>query len=164
MLIVGKTLKPHGVKGEIKVKSFMDSPENFKAIKYLIIDNENFAVENVKIGGDFVILKLKDINDRDFAEKYCNFEIKIKKEDAPKLSEGRYYIVDLLGCEVFLEGEFLGILKDIYQYGSADVYSINGQKNVMFPLVNNVINNINIVEKKIFLNNEEFQKVAVYED
>lgn len=164
MLIIGKVLKPHGVRGSLKVQSFMDTPYAFSDIKSLFINNNEYKVEKVQPSNNSVIIKLTDLNSFEDAEKFRNAEIVINKDDAPDLPEGRFYIEDLIGCEVFMDNKSAGKLVDVLQYGSADIYCVEGAKKFMFPYVGDVVQNIDIKNKTITLNKEEFQKVAVYED
>jgi 16S rRNA processing protein RimM len=162
-VLIGKITRPHGVRGGVKVESFMDTPYAFSAIKEVEINGVFYKVERVQAGAP-LILKLAGINSIEDAEKLRNQQIFINKEDAPPPDEDRYYIEDLLGCEVLLDAKSIGKLSDILQYGSADIYCIKGEKNIMFPYVGDVIEKIDIEKKEIVLNSEEFKKVAVYED
>lgn len=164
MLIIGKVIKPHGIRGSIKVQNFMDSPYAFSKINEMCIDSHYYNVESIRTNNDFAIVKLKNIDSIESAEKLRNQNILIQREDAPNPEEGRYYIDDLLGLDIYIKDKHIGILDDILQYGSADIYCIKGDKNIMFPFVGNVIENIDTKNKKILLNETEFLKVAVYED
>lgn len=164
MLIIGKVLKPHGVRGGLKVKSFMDTPYAFSEIKKVFINEIEYEVEGMQPSANFVIINLARINSIEEAEELRNAKIFINRGQAPKLPKGRYYIDDLLGCEVFINENSAGKLYDIIQSGAADIYCVEGKKKFMFPYVGNVIKNIDIENKKISLNKQELGKVAVYED
>ncbi|MDD4316220.1 MAG: ribosome maturation factor RimM [Clostridia bacterium] len=162
-MLIGKVSKPHGVKGGIKVESFMDTPYAFSAIKEVEINATVYKIEKAQVGQP-LILKLSGVDTVEAAEKLRNAQIFINKERAPQPPDGRYYVDDLIGCRVLLEGEVVGELTDILQYGSADIYCVSGAKNFMFPYVGEVIAKIDIASKEIVLNEREFDKVAVYED
>ena len=83
-----------------------------------------------------------------------NYYIQVKRETLGEPDEGTYYIADLIGIDVYSdEGKFLGILEDIYNTGSNDIYVVrekNG-KQILLPAINDVIKEINIKDKKILV-------------
>lgn len=164
-LKIGEVLKPQGIKGEIKVKSFFDVPEDFSGLSSLTIDNIDYLVTGVRIREGFVYLRLKGVDSIESAELLRGKVLEIARESAPKLPDGRFYIEDILGLEVEDEtGIRLGVLNDVSQYGAADIYSVKGEKNFMFPALNSVIKKIDIGGRKIVLDGSELLKVAVYEN
>lgn len=164
MLAVGKILKAHGIRGDVKAESYMDAPDLFSKLKTVYIDGKPYDVERARAMGGFVLLKLKNVDTMNDAELLKNKELSALKSELPTPKEGRYYIDDLIGCTVS-DGETIGVLDDIYQFGSADVYVVkNGEKTVMFPYLESVIEKIDVENKQIFVVKSEFMKVAVYED
>jgi 16S rRNA processing protein RimM len=110
-------------------------------------------------------VRLEGIDTRDAAEAFRELEFSVDRESRPKLPEGGYFVVDLLGSEVFAGEEPLGSLIDIMKCGSADVWRVGGgKKSFMFPAIGAVIKEVDIAAKKILLDPEELKKVAVYED
>lgn len=162
-MLIGRITRPHGVRGGVKVESFMDTPYAFSAIKEVEINDVTYKIETAQTG-EPLVLKLSGIDSIEAAEKLRNAQIFIKKQHAPEPEDNRYYIEDLLGCDVLLGTKKLGKLTDILQYGSADIYCVSGEKSFMFPYVGEVIEKIDIDKKEIYLNDNEFKKVAVYED
>lgn len=166
MLEVGKILKAHGIKGDVKVECFTDSPDALKGIKRFYVEGQEYKAERVKPFGAFALIKLVGIDDMNLAETLRNKTLSAKKEDMPEPNDGAFYIDDLIGCSVFDDsGIRHGIVEDILQYGSADVFLLreNG-KTIMFPHLKKVVKEIVIKEKRIVVFKEEFDKVAVYED
>ncbi len=165
MLVVGKILKAHGVRGDVKAESYMDAPNLFSKLKTVYIDGKPIVVERARSSGGFALLKLVGVDTMNDAEALRNKELFAKKEDLPKPQEGRFYIDDLLGCSVTDGVAVIGVLDDIYQYGSADVYVVKSNgATIMFPLIDGVAENIDVKTKVITVNRAEFDKVAVYED
>lgn len=161
-LLVGEILKPQGIRGEVKIKPFTDSAEDFRAYKRIFLDDAEYKVLSVRVGDGAVYLGLKGVPDRNAAELLRGKQVIVLREDAPQPEEGRYYIVDLLGSEVVTEdGEVLGVLTNVQQ-ASSDIYTIerNG-KEILFPAVKGVITQIGLEEKKITVNKKRFQEVAV---
>lgn len=163
-MLIGKVLKPQGIKGEIKVTSYLDSVEGFKKIKSIIINNTTYQIENCRLSGTIAYLKLKGIDSINTAETLRDSDVTIRGEDKPKLPQDRFYIDDLIGCDVYADDDYLGKLEEILQYGSADIYVLSGKDAVSFPAIKKAIKKIDISNKKIELIKEEFEKIAVYQD
>ena len=162
MLLIGMILKPQGIRGELKVKPYTDDCEAFKGLKRVFLDGEEMKVLSVRGGAGTVFLGLKGVPDRNAAELLRGKEIWIPREEAPDPGEGRYYIADLLGSEIFTEeGELLGTLADVRQ-AATDLYTLNmNGKEVLFPAVKGVITALNVENKKITVDKKRFHEVAV---
>ena len=161
-LIVGEVLKPQGIRGEIKVKPFTDSPDDFKKIKAVFLGGEEYKILSVRTDSSAVYLGLRGVADRNAAELLRGKQVVIPREDAPALPEGRYYIADLLGSEVVTEeGTLLGTLTDI-RNAATDIYTITqGEKEILFPAVEDLIVSIDTENMKITVNGKRFNEVAV---
>ena len=97
-------------------------------------------------------MKLKGVNTPEEAELLRNYYLKVKREDEPELEEGTYYIVDLIGLDVYSdEGKLLGKLDDVFNSGSCDIYVVKDElgKQLLLPAISDVIKEINLDEKKI---------------
>jgi len=148
---VGQIGKTHGLKGEVKVFSLTDSLERFKKIKNVYIDGEIRKVEGCKLQSDKAILKIEGIDSIEQAETYRNKYLMVKREDAVKLPEDSYYVADLLECSVFEEGgEELGKIFDVISTPGNDVYWVKGNKEVLIPVLKDIVVSIDI-EKHIII-------------
>ena len=162
---IGIILKPHGVKGAIKVGPMTDDVARFKSLEKVYIDNKMYKVLNAQISPNEVILTLDGLADRNQAELFRNKEIQVEKADAVKLEEGRYFIVDIVGCEVFVEDKSIGKIDEVLQNGAADVYVIKSQdKECMVPALKKLLISVDTDNKKIVLDKKVFEEVVVYED
>lgn len=161
-LLVGEVLKPQGIRGEIKVKPFTDSAEDFKSFKRIFLDGVEYKILSVRAGAGEVYLGLRGVPDRNAAELLRGKKITVPRDEAPEPEEGRYYIADLLESEVFTEeGEKLGELVDIRQ-AATDIYTVkDGEKEILFPAVKGVIVQIDVEHKKITIDKKRFLEVAV---
>lgn len=165
MLLVAKGIKAHGIRGDIKVDCLMDTPNLLCAIKEVTVNGNSFKVENARPFGANALLKLVGVNTMEQAETFRNVEIYASRDTLPEPPENRYYIDDIIGSSVSIDGAVKGRLTDILQNGSADVYVVlMGKEEVMFPCISGVIDKVDIDNKIIYINKEEFEKVAVYED
>ena len=163
-LVIAEILKPQGIRGELKVKTFTDFPEDVKEFGVVYIDGVEYKILSFRVGTDgFAYMGLRGVPDRNAAELLRGKKIEGDREDAPELEEGQYYIVDIIGlsCESE-EGEFLGTVKDIASL-SSDIYTIEkAGKSVLFPAVKGVVKKVDLENKKLIVDKKIFDEIAVY--
>ena len=165
MLKIGKAIRAHGVRGDIKIFYGLDQAE-IKSIKVIVLNGKKYPVEKISFGNGCAYLKLKGVDDRDIADALRG-DIFVDDDNRPKLPQGTYYIDDLVGLYVEVNDQKIGKLREILQYGAADVYcvdGIDGNKNFMFPHKLGVISKYDLANKRIILDSVELEKVAVYEN
>ena len=162
-LIIAEVLKPQGIRGELKIKTFTDQPEDVKAFKTLYIDNVPYKILSFRVGSDgAAYVGLRGIPDRNAAELFRGKKIEGDREDAPPLADGQYYLIDIIGlsCETE-EGETLGTVKDVSNLAS-DVYTIEkAGKSILFPAVKGVIKKVDLENKKLIVDKKIFDEIAV---
>lgn len=164
-IVIGNISKPQGVRGEVKITPLTDDAERFLKLKKVFVDDKEYAVDNSRVSPNGVYLKLKGIDDRNAAELLRNKDLTVLRQDAVKLDKDRYFIVDIIGCEVTTDGEKIGKLVDVLQYGAADVYVISTKKGrAMIPAIARILLDVDIENKKITLDKEAFDDLAVYEE
>ncbi len=162
-LVIAEVLKPQGIRGEIKVKTFTDAPENVKAFKTVYIDDKPYKILSFRVGNDgAAYLGLRGVPDRNAAELLRGKTLEGERDDGPLLEEGQYYIVDIIGlsCETE-EGETLGKVVDIRNL-SSDIYTIEkAGKRILFPAVKGVIKRVDLENKKLIVDKAIFDEIAV---
>jgi len=127
MFQVGVITTPHGVHGEVKVFPTTDDARRFKKLKQVLIDDgkRSLEIESVKFFKQFAILKFKDIDTMDDAQKLRQKSLMIERKDAVKLQKDEYFKADLLGMDIYDEEEKqIGTLTNILETGANDVYEI----------------------------------------
>lgn len=156
---IGQIVNTNGLKGIVKVNPFTDDVNIFEQIKYVYIELKDelkkVKIEQVRYNKNQVLLKLKGIDSIEEAEKYRTCYIKTEKKKQEELGEDTYYIVDLIGLNVFsTEGEMLGILEDVFPTGSNDVYVVkdNLGKQILIPAIADVVKEIDLKNKKMIIN------------
>lgn len=164
MPLIGKVVKAHGIRGDLKVKIFMDSPDCFVKIKKISINNKAYSVEKAKVDKGYVLLKITGVDDMTTAETFRDAEIFCERRELPKPKDNRYYIDDIMGCTFYADDDQIGKIVDILQYGSADVLVIRGEKKVMVPWLKSLCAEINIGEKMFRVKKEKFLEVVTDED
>jgi len=155
LLEVGQIVNTYGIKGFVKVNPLVDNNNQFKSLKTLYIQVKNnikeLQVEEVKFSKNQVLLKFKGIETIEQAEELRNYYLQAKRSDI-KLEKGAYFIVDLVGLEVYTEeGEILGTLKEVLQPGANDVYVVENEakQEILLPVIPDVIKQVDIEGKKI---------------
>jgi len=156
-LEVGKIINTHGLRGEVKIMTWTDYPEDFEKLDYVLAvqkgKESRLDIENIKYQKNNIIVKFKQLTVIEEAENYKNAVLKVPREALGELPEGVYYIADLLGCEVSDENGVIGILYDVFSTGSNDVYDIKreGKRNLLVPIIEGVLLNVDIDNKKILI-------------
>lgn len=161
-LLIGKVLKPQGIRGEIKLKYFTDEAKDIKKFPRVYIDGKEYKILSFRTDGEAVYLGLTGIADRNGAEFLRGKDVFADREDAPMPESGTYYIVDLLGSKVVTaDGKELGVLSKIVP-AATDIYTITkDEKEILFPAVGDLFVKISPEEKLIVLDEERFLQVAV---
>ena len=155
---IGQIVNTFGIKGFTKIIPWVNDVTRFEELKtvYIKIRKEikQLEIEEVKYHKNMVLLKFKGIETVEQAETLRNAILEIDRKDAIPLEEGEYFIVDLLESEVYSdEGEKLGILEDIYNTGSNDIYVVKNElgKSILLPGIPDVIKEVDIENKKIIV-------------
>lgn len=164
---LGKIIKPQGIKGEVKIDISSYDKDLFASLKEVYIDDKCYRIESKKNLVNGVFFKLEGIDDRNQAESFRGKIVCFDRGNMPKLPKGRYLISDIVGCEVVVDGKVAGMIKEILQYGSADVYVVEGtmgEKDFMFPCLKKVLKSVDVESKTIVLNKEILEQIVVYED
>lgn len=158
-LELGQIVNVKGLNGEVKVNSFTDDDSKFERIpKVFLKQKQNlteYEIEKVGYSKNQVILKFKNIDTVEEAEKLRNSYIVVDREILGKLPEGVYYIADLIGLDVYTESEeYLGKVDDIFNTGSNDVYVVKAENGIqkLLPGIDEVIKKIDLESNKIIVN------------
>ncbi len=161
-LTIGQITKPQGVRGEVKVKPYTDSAEDFACLKRIFIDGTEYKILSVRCAPGAVFLNLRGVADRNAAELLRGKEVVIPRDEAPDPGEGIYYIADILGSEVVTgEGEVLGKLAGVRQ-AATDIYTIEKDgKEIMFPAAAGVILDVDPKNLRIIVDKKRYEEVAV---
>ncbi len=165
-LAIGQAVKPHGIKGGIKVRVLSDYPDRFHDEKYIYrLQNNEYVkmnIQSVSGEGDSTILFLDGIKSREDVEAMRRELFYIKRSEAKPLPKGNYYISDLMGCKVLDTNEKeLGNIVDVMQAGAVDVYTVkkNG-KILLFPALKRLLIKVDIENKLIVVDAEVLKEVA----
>ena len=162
-LTIGKVLKPRGLKGELKIEIYSSDSARFSHLKRLKIDGIEYGIDRISPEGAIGYVSLEGIDTVEKAEALRGKLITANRNDLPKLPDGKYYIVDMIGLDVVVSGEVVGEVCDVLQYGSADVYVVkNGANSFSFPAISGLVKQVDLDLGKIVLDDMIFPRVVVY--
>ena len=165
-LIIGEILKPQGIIGEIKVKPYTDDEKRFYDLKRVFISGEEYTVLRARVA-DAVYLILKGVADRNAAELLRGKFLEVEREDAIELPDGNYFVVDVLGSDLVTEkGKVIGKVIDINTDARKDIYTVKciGGETMRFPLLKDLLVEIDTVNKKVVVYGKRLGEISVYED
>ena len=155
-LEIGQIVNTFGIKGMVKIKPFTDDIKRFDKLKTIYIENKKgrkeYEIEEVKYHKDMVLMKLKNVNTIEEAENFRQSYLLVDRKKEEPLEEGVYYIVDLIGLEVYTdEGELIGRVDDIFNTGSNDIYVVKDElgKQILFPGTDEVLKEVNLEKGRI---------------
>ena len=128
-ILVGKISNPHGIKGWVKVISFTDPIENILSYKQWIISDKEtektYYLEDSRVQGNKIVIKLENVNDRNDAALLKNLQIQVNRSDLPDLDQNSYYWEDLVDFNVIdIKGNHVGKVDSLFRTGSNDVLVI----------------------------------------
>ena len=162
-LTIGKVLKPRGLKGEIKIEIYSSDSARFSHLKRPKIHGIEYGIDRISPEGAIGYVSLEGIDTVEKAEALRGKLITANRNDLPKLPDGKYYIVDMIGLDVVVSGEVVGEVCDVLQYGSADVYVVkNGANSFSFPAISGLVKQVDLDLGKIVLDDMIFPRVVVY--
>lgn len=157
-LEIGQIVNTFGIKGMVKVMPFTENIERFSKMKTVYVknkkENKKYEIEEVKDHKNMVLIKFKGIENPEQADLLRQSYLLVDRADEEPLEEGTYYIVDMIGLEVYTEeGELLGILEDIFNTGSNDIYVVKNElgKQILLPSIPDVIKKIDMPNKKVIV-------------
>lgn len=161
-LVIGKIVKPQGIRGEVKVLPYTDGADTFIGLKRVYIEGTEYKILHARVGDGAAYLSLRGVPDRNAAELLRDKELTLPREEAPEPEEGSYYIADILASEIVTDtGKVLGTLKDVRQ-AATDIYTLETEKgDVLFPAAVGVVLSVDIANKKITVSEKRFKEVAV---
>ena len=159
-LNVGKIVNTQGIKGEVRVISTTDFPEErYKKGAVLTLFQEKKApieltVKSHRKHKKFDLLSFEghpSIND---VEKYRDGILKVSKEETIELPENEFYYHEIIGAKVVEEnGNELGKIKEIISPGANDVWVVQRpkKKDVLLPYIDSVVKTVDLENGVIYV-------------
>ncbi|MBQ8123622.1 MAG: 16S rRNA processing protein RimM [Ruminococcus sp.] len=141
-LEAGKIVTTHGIRGEVKIMPYTDSPELLAEFDRLFLGKEHkeVIISRSRVFKTTVIAKIEGIDTPEEAEKLRNKMLYMHRDDL-ELDEDTYFVADLIGLEVkdADTGAVYGKIADVMQTGANDVYVIKGEREYLVPAIADVV-------------------------
>ncbi len=132
----GEIVTTHGVKGEMKVLPWVDSPDILCEFDRVRIGGTEYKVETCRIQKSCNLLKLTGIDTMEDAQAMRGKTVELYRED---IDDEVIFAAELIGVEVFCNGEKLGAITDVLDYPGNSVYVVKGKHEYMIPAVKQFI-------------------------
>lgn len=163
IITIGRVLRPHGLKGEMKVEPITDNLTQFSSLKKIYIDNIEYKILSSKLRQGYIYLVVDGINDCNQVDKLRNKFVARERTEDTNL-QGEYYQVDLINCNIVDEnGKLLGKVTSLDDYGSATVVTYIGKLGEFsFPYVmNDIVTSVDLSNNIIYVNSQRLNEVQV---
>lgn len=142
-LEAGKIVTTHGIRGEVKIMPYTDTPELLAEFDRLFIgkNKDELYIERSRVFKNMVIAKIEGVDTPEAAEKLRNKLLYMHRDDL-ELDDDTYFIQDLIGLEVrdADSGRVYGVIADVMQTGANDVYVVKGEdREYLVPAIADVV-------------------------
>ena len=135
-LEAGEIVTTHGVRGELKVLPWSDSPEFLCDFKRVRIDDKDYKIASCRIQKTCNLLKIEGVDTMEDAQKLRGKTVLVYRNEAP---EGLIFAAELIGITVRSEGREIGRVADVLDYPGNKVYVVKGEYTYMIPAVKEFI-------------------------
>lgn len=157
---VGKIVNTHGIRGEVRVISRTDFPEERYATGSTLYlfgekkqDPKELIVKTYRRHKQFDLVSFEGYPNINDVEPFKGCLLKVHKDQLGDLDDGEFYYHEIIGCEVFSEaGKKIGVVKDILSPGANDVWVVRkdgSTKEVYIPYIDDVVKEIDVENKII---------------
>ena len=128
----GEIVTTHGVKGEVKVLPWIDSPEDLCEFDRCRIDGKEYKMESCRVQKTCNLVKLSGIDTMEAAQALRGKTMELFRED---IDDEVIFAAELIGVEVFCEDKQIGVVADVLDYPGNKVYVVRGEYEYMIPAV-----------------------------
>lgn len=164
LLLLGVIVGAKGIKGEVKIKSFTEYPEDIAAYGPLQ-DASGKTIYNLKVVGQskgLPVVRIKGISDRNAAEALKGTELYVSRDRLPETEEAEeYYHADLIGLSVFFQdGTKFGTILRLHDFGAGDMLEIvpegkGAKAAVLVPFTLDMVPEVDITGGRVVVELDE---------
>lgn len=153
-ICIARIVSAHGIKGEVKIKSFTENPEDLLKYKNLTDEYGNqFVLIKRGIMKDMFIIQIEGVTDRNTSESLVGRDLFIAKDLLPPTNQEEYYYNDLIGLKIHdVNQNILGFIKAIHNFGAGHLVEIEFNEpsnNNIFPFTKSYFPEVNLKEKYV---------------
>ncbi len=168
LVLVGIFGAAHGVRGEVRLKSYTGDP--LAIADYPRLTDESgktkFKIVSARpVKDDILVVRVDGVADRTAAEKLTNTSIYMPRADLPPAHEEEFYHADLIGLRVETrEGVLIGTIANVLNFGAGDILDVRPEigENLLLPFTKKVVPIVEITLKRVVVDMPE--EVIVRED
>jgi 16S rRNA processing protein RimM len=155
-ILVGVFGAPHGVRGELRLKSYMQIPLSIgEHDMFTGASGETYQLLAARpLKDDMLVVRVKGVVDRDTAQKLTNQKLFLAREDLPPPDEDEFYCNDLIGLRAETpEGVALGVVVAAPHYGAGDILEIAppAGDTMLFPFTRSVVPVVDIAGGRVVI-------------
>lgn len=132
----GEIVTTHGVRGEVKVLSWLDSPEMLCEFDRCRIDGREYAMDAVRVQKTCNLVKLRGVDTMEDAQKLRGKTMELYRED---ISDELIFAAELVDVDVLADGACIGKIKEVLDYPGNSVYVVQGEREYLIPAVKEFI-------------------------
>ena len=132
----GEIVTTHGVRGEVKVLSWLDSPEMLCEFDRCRISGREYAMDAVRVQKTCNLVKLRGVDTVEDAQKLRGETMELYRED---ISDELIFAAELVDVEVYADGACIGKIKEVLDYPGNSVYVVQGEREYLIPAVKEFI-------------------------
>lgn len=132
----GEIVTTHGVRGEVKVLSWLDSPEMLCEFDRCRISGREYVMDAVRVQKTCNLVKLRGVDTMEDAQKLRGKTMELYRED---ISDELIFAAELVDVEVFADGASIGRIKEVLDYPGNSVYVVQGEREYLIPAVKEFI-------------------------
>ena len=154
-LEVGRIVGTHGVRGEMRVECWANSPDFLKKFKRLYLDEGASVLEvSCRPHKNIALMTAKGVGSIEEADKLRGKILYIDRGDI-KLGEGEHFVQDIIGLEVTdaEDGTVYGVVKDVLKTGSNDVYEMKSADGKLYyiPVIPDIMAGFDFDKGKVYI-------------
>lgn len=161
-LLIGEVLKPHGIRGEVRVRPYTDMPERFSWLETVYLgkpdadvpDGGPVAVETARLHQKVVLVRLANCTDRNAAEALRGIGLFVPEDDAIPLADDEYFLHELEGMVVYdgEQEELLGHIVEIIETKANNVFVVHGDRGeILLPDIEEVVQDIDFENGRVLV-------------
>ena len=132
----GEIVTTHGVRGEVKVLSWLDSPEMLCEFNRCRISGREYVMDSVRVQKTCNLVKLRGVDTMEDAPKLRGKTMELYREDIP---DELIFASELVDVEVYADGACIGKIKEVLDYPGNSVYVVQGEREYLIPAVKEFI-------------------------
>jgi 16S rRNA processing protein RimM len=154
-ILVGRFGAPHGVRGEVRVKSFTADPLALASYDGLTDASgaRAFRFESARlVKDDMLVVRVEGVRDRTAAEALTNGDLYLPRAALPQTEEDEFYVADLIGLDVVdVAGAPFGRVRDVLNYGAGDILDIERGEgaSLLVPFTKTAVPHVDMKARRV---------------